>query len=63
MKVWLNGKLVDKKNAKLTVFDHGTLYGDGVFEGIRIYNRRVFQCQAHVDRLFETVRQALNAID
>ncbi len=52
MKVWVNGKLVDKQDAKLSVFDHGTLYGDGVFEGIRCYNGRIFQCEAHISRLF-----------
>lgn len=52
MKVWLDGELVEKEDAKLTVFDHGTLYGDGVFEGIRVYNGKVFQAQAHIDRLF-----------
>ena len=57
MKVWLNGKLVDEADAKLSVFDHGTLYGDGVFEGIRIYNGRIFQRQIHVDRLFESARK------
>jgi len=62
MKVWLDGKLVDKGSAKLSVFDHGTLYGDGVFEGIRVYNGRVFQCQAHVDRLFESARRLRLAI-
>jgi len=56
MKVWLNGALVEKEQAKLTVLDHGTLYGDGVFEGIRVYNGKVFQCQAHVDRLFNSAR-------
>jgi len=56
MKVWLNGELVEKEDAKLTVFDHGTLYGDGVFEGIRVYGGKVFQCQAHVDRLFTSAR-------
>ena len=45
MKVWLDGKLVDQDDARLSVFDHGTLYGDGVFEGIRIYGGRIFQCQ------------------
>ena len=54
MKVWLNGRLVDRKNAKLSVYDHGTLYGDGVFEGLRIYNGKVFEAQAHIDRLFES---------
>ena len=62
MKVWLNGQLVDKSKAKLTVFDHGTLYGDGVFEGIRAYNGKIFQCQAHVDRLFDSAREIRLAI-
>ena len=57
MKVWLDGKLVDQDDARLSVFDHGTLYGDGVFEGIRIYGGRIFQCQTHVDRLFESARK------
>ncbi|MDP6546840.1 MAG: branched-chain-amino-acid transaminase [Phycisphaerae bacterium] len=57
MKVWLDGKLVDEADARLSVFDHGTLYGDGVFEGIRIYNERIFQCKTHVDRLFESARR------
>ncbi len=52
MKVWINGKLVDKEQAVLTVFDHAVLYGDGVFEGIRVYNGKIFQCAAHMDRLF-----------
>jgi len=56
MKVWLNGKLVEKEDAKLTVYDHGTLYGDGVFEGIRVYDGRIFQCKAHVDRLFASAK-------
>jgi branched-chain amino acid aminotransferase len=62
MKVWLNGELVDKGDAKLSVYDHGTLYGDGVFEGIRVYGGRVFQCQAHVDRLFDSARAIRLAI-
>jgi len=62
MKVWLNGKLVDKDEAKLTVFDHGTLYGDGVFEGIRVYGGRIFQCEAHLDRLFESAKTIRLAI-
>ncbi|MCL2700755.1 MAG: branched-chain-amino-acid transaminase [Phycisphaerae bacterium] len=52
MKVWLDGQLVDKADAKLSMFDHGTLYGDGVFEGIRVYGGKIFECQAHMDRLF-----------
>ena len=62
MKDWLNGTLVDKEDAKLTVFDHGTLYGDGVFEGIRIYGGKVFELRAHVERLFESARQIRLAI-
>ena len=62
MKVWLNGKLVDRKNAKLSVYDHGTLYGDGVFEGIRVYGGKVFQCDAHIDRLFDSAKHIRLAI-
>lgn len=54
MKVWLDGELVDASQAKLSVFDHGTLYGDGVFEGIRIYAGKIFQVTAHIDRLFRS---------
>jgi len=62
MKVWLNGKLVEKSSAKLTVFDHGVLYGDGVFEGIRCYGGKVFQCQAHIDRLYASAKYIRLAI-
>jgi len=62
MKVWLNGKLVGREHAKLSVWDHGTLYGDGVFEGVRVYGGRVFQAQAHIDRLYESARQVRLAI-
>jgi len=54
MKIYINGKFYDKDNAKISVFDHGLLYGDGVFEGIRAYNRRVFKLKEHIDRLFES---------
>lgn len=54
LKVWLNGELVDEAQAKISVFDHGLLYGDGVFEGIRIYNGKVFELQAHIDRLYDS---------
>ena len=53
-KVWLNGKLVDREDAKISVFDHGLLYGDGVFEGIRSYNGRVFRLKEHIRRLFDS---------
>lgn len=54
MKVYINGKLYDKKDAKVSVFDHGLLYGDGVFEGIRVYNSLVFKLKEHIDRLYES---------
>jgi branched-chain amino acid aminotransferase len=53
-KVWLNGKLVDREDAKISVFDHGLLYGDGVFEGIRSYSGRVFRLKEHIRRLFDS---------
>ena len=56
LKIWLDGKLVDQEDAKITVFDHGLLYGDGVFEGIRIYNGRVFELGAHIKRLYESAK-------
>jgi branched-chain amino acid aminotransferase len=52
MKVYIDGKFYDEKNAKISVFDHGLLYGDGIFEGIRAYNGRVFKLREHIDRLF-----------
>ena len=59
MKVYLNGKLVDKKEAKVSVFDHGYLYGDGVFEGIRSYNCLIFKLKEHIDRLFESAHSIM----
>ncbi|MEI6656291.1 MAG: aminotransferase class IV, partial [Verrucomicrobiota bacterium] len=56
MKIWLDGKLVDESEAKVSVFDHGLLYGDGVFEGIRFYNGRIFRLEQHIRRLFESAR-------
>jgi branched-chain amino acid aminotransferase len=53
-KVWLNGELVDRQEATVSVFDHGLLYGDGVFEGIRSYGGKVFRLQKHVRRLFDS---------
>ncbi len=54
MKIYINGKYYDKENAKISVFDHGFLYGDGVFEGIRSYGRLVFKLKEHIDRLYES---------
>jgi len=56
LKIWLNGKLVGREDAKISVFDHGLLYGDGVFEGIRVYNSRVFELEAHIKRLYESAK-------
>ncbi|MFO1094886.1 MAG: branched-chain-amino-acid transaminase [Planctomycetaceae bacterium] len=54
LKVYIDGQLIDKEHARLSVYDHGLLYGDGVFEGIRVYNRKVFLHAEHIDRLYES---------
>lgn len=56
MKIYMNGRWVGEKEAKVSVFDHGLLYGDGVFEGIRAYNRRVFMLNEHIDRLYRSAQ-------
>lgn len=56
MKIFLNGSLVDHESAAVSVFDHGLLYGDGVFEGIRCYNGRVFRLEEHIDRLIRSAK-------
>ena len=56
MKIYMNGALVPQDEAKVSVFDHGLLYGDGVFEGIRCYNGRVFALAEHVDRLYDSAK-------
>lgn len=58
-KIYLDGQLVDEADAKISVFDHGLLYGDGVFEGIRFYNRRVFRLEEHVRRLYDSAQSIL----
>ncbi len=55
-KIYLNGKLLPREEAKISVFDHGLLYGDGVFEGIRAYDGRVFRLSQHLDRLYDSAR-------
>jgi branched-chain amino acid aminotransferase len=55
-KIYINGKFFDKADAKVSVYDHGLLYGDGVFEGLRIYNGKVFRLKEHIDRLYESAR-------
>jgi branched-chain amino acid aminotransferase len=59
MKVFIDGKYYDGRAAKISVFDHGLLYGDGVFEGIRAYHGRVFKLREHIDRLFCSAKAIL----
>jgi branched-chain amino acid aminotransferase len=62
MKIYIDGKYHSKENAKISVFDHGLLYGDGIFEGIRAYNGRVFKLKEHIDRLFYSAKAILLTI-
>jgi branched-chain amino acid aminotransferase len=59
MKIYVDGKYYEEKEAKISVFDHGLLYGDGIFEGIRAYNGRVFKLKEHIDRLFYSAKAIL----
>jgi branched-chain amino acid aminotransferase len=59
MKIYIDGKYYSERDAKISVFDHGLLYGDGIFEGIRAYNGRVFKLKEHIDRLFSSARSIL----
>jgi len=59
MKIYIDGKFYSERDAKVSVFDHGLLYGDGIFEGIRAYNGRVFKLKEHIDRLFWSARSIL----
>lgn len=54
--IWMNGELVDRDEATVSIFDHGLLYGDGVFEGIRAYDGTIFKLEEHVDRLYKSAR-------
>jgi branched-chain amino acid aminotransferase len=56
LQIWIDGKFYDQDQAKISVFDHGLLYGDGVFEGIRAYNGRIFRLKQHLDRLYASAR-------
>ncbi|MEL7239076.1 MAG: branched-chain-amino-acid transaminase, partial [Planctomycetota bacterium] len=56
LQIWQDGKLVDKDHAVVSVYDHGLLYGDGVFEGIRAYNGKILEEQAHLDRLYDSAK-------
>lgn len=62
MRVYIDGKYYDEAKAKISVFDHGLLYGDGIFEGIRAYHGRVFKLQEHVDRLYHSAKALLLTI-
>lgn len=62
MKIFINGKYFNEKTATVSVFDHGLLYGDGIFEGIRAYNGRVFKLKEHIDRLYNSAKALLLTI-
>jgi branched-chain amino acid aminotransferase len=57
--IYLNGSYVQKENALISVYDHGFLYGDGIFEGIRIYNGNIFKCNEHLDRLYDSAKSIM----
>ena len=59
MKIYIDGQYYSQETAKISVFDHGLLYGDGVFEGIRSYNGRVFKLSEHLKRLYESASAIL----
>ena len=59
MKIYIDGQYYSQETAKISVFDHGLLYGDGVFEGIRSYNGRVFKLSEHLERLYESASAIL----
>jgi len=63
MKIYIDGDFYEENEAKISVFDHGLLYGDGVFEGIRFYGGRVFRLEEHIDRLYSSARAILLEID
>ncbi|MFN3408137.1 MAG: branched-chain-amino-acid transaminase [Limisphaerales bacterium] len=62
MKIFIDGKYYSERDAKVSVFDHGLLYGDGIFEGIRIYHGRVFKLREHIERLFHSAKAILLTI-
>ncbi len=62
MKVFIDGKIYSKEDAKISVLDHGLLYGDGVFEGIRIYNGRIFKLNEHTNRLYDSAHSIMLSI-
>lgn len=62
MKIYIDGNFFEKNEAKISVFDHGLLYGDGIFEGIRIYNNHIFKLDAHLERLWDSAKALLLTI-
>ncbi|MBN1411201.1 MAG: branched-chain-amino-acid transaminase [Spirochaetales bacterium] len=62
MKIYIDGKYHDKEDAKIPVFDHGLLYGDGIFEGIRVYGGKIFKLREHLERLYDSAKAILLAI-
>ena len=62
MKIWMDGTVLDEPDARVSVCDHGVLYGDGVFEGIRVYGGKVFQVEAHLNRLYNSAKYIRLAI-
>ena len=62
MKIYIDGRYYSERNAKISVFDHGVLYGDGVFEGIRFYSGRIFKLEEHLNRLFASAKAILLTI-
>ncbi|MFS1513855.1 branched-chain-amino-acid transaminase [Chengkuizengella sp. SCS-71B] len=57
--IYLNGEFVNKEDAKISVYDHGYLYGDGIFEGIRVYGGNIFKCKEHMDRLYDGAKSIM----
>lgn len=57
--IYLNGEYVTKENAKVSVYDHGFLYGDGIFEGIRVYDGNIFKCKEHLNRLYDSAKSIM----
>lgn len=57
--IYLNGEFVNKEQATVSVYDHGFLYGDGIFEGIRVYNGNIFKCKEHLDRLYDSAKSIM----
>lgn len=57
--IYLNGQYVTKENATISVYDHGFLYGDGIFEGIRVYSGNIFKCREHLERLYDSAKSIM----